>query len=205
MTRKLRVALVVQRYGEEVNGGSETLARRIAELVARRRRRHRPDHLRARLPHLGKRVSGGGDRSERRPRHPLPGSRAAGRRDVRAGVHRRLREPRGRTSRAGVAPRAGAGCSWARRAPGQRRVGLRRRRLRDVPLRHDGGRAAARLRSRAARSDRARRAAAAPSDLRSRLRPSAALALQHAGGTRPRGRTIRRRREPRATRGRRRR
>jgi glycosyltransferase involved in cell wall biosynthesis len=34
MTDKLRVALVVQRYGEEVNGGSETLARRIAELIA---------------------------------------------------------------------------------------------------------------------------------------------------------------------------
>jgi glycosyltransferase involved in cell wall biosynthesis len=34
MTGKLRVALVVQRYGEEVNGGSETLARRIAELIA---------------------------------------------------------------------------------------------------------------------------------------------------------------------------
>jgi glycosyltransferase involved in cell wall biosynthesis len=34
MTSKLSVALVVQRYGEEVNGGSETLARRIAELIA---------------------------------------------------------------------------------------------------------------------------------------------------------------------------
>jgi glycosyltransferase involved in cell wall biosynthesis len=33
MTGNLRVALVVQRYGEEVNGGSETLARRIAELI----------------------------------------------------------------------------------------------------------------------------------------------------------------------------
>jgi glycosyltransferase involved in cell wall biosynthesis len=34
VTRKLRVAIVVQRYGEDVNGGSETLARRIAELLA---------------------------------------------------------------------------------------------------------------------------------------------------------------------------
>jgi glycosyltransferase involved in cell wall biosynthesis len=34
MISKLRVALVVQRYGEDVNGGSETLARRIAELIA---------------------------------------------------------------------------------------------------------------------------------------------------------------------------
>jgi glycosyltransferase involved in cell wall biosynthesis len=33
MSRKLRVAIVVQRYGEDVNGGSETLARRIAELL----------------------------------------------------------------------------------------------------------------------------------------------------------------------------
>jgi glycosyltransferase involved in cell wall biosynthesis len=33
MTGKLRVAIVVQRYGEDVNGGSETLARRIAELL----------------------------------------------------------------------------------------------------------------------------------------------------------------------------
>lgn len=33
MKDKMRVALVVQRYGEEVNGGSETLARRIAELI----------------------------------------------------------------------------------------------------------------------------------------------------------------------------
>lgn len=33
MTRHLRVAIVVQRYGEDVNGGSETLARRIAELL----------------------------------------------------------------------------------------------------------------------------------------------------------------------------
>jgi glycosyltransferase involved in cell wall biosynthesis len=33
MTRKLRAAIVVQRYGEDVNGGSETLARKIAELL----------------------------------------------------------------------------------------------------------------------------------------------------------------------------
>jgi glycosyltransferase involved in cell wall biosynthesis len=33
MKDRMRVALVVQRYGEEVNGGSETLARRIAELI----------------------------------------------------------------------------------------------------------------------------------------------------------------------------
>jgi glycosyltransferase involved in cell wall biosynthesis len=33
MTGELRVAIVVQRYGEDVNGGSETLARRIAELL----------------------------------------------------------------------------------------------------------------------------------------------------------------------------
>ena len=33
MTGRLRVAMVVQRYGEDVNGGSETLARRIAELL----------------------------------------------------------------------------------------------------------------------------------------------------------------------------
>jgi glycosyltransferase involved in cell wall biosynthesis len=33
MTDKLTVAIVVQRYGEDVNGGSETLARRIAELL----------------------------------------------------------------------------------------------------------------------------------------------------------------------------
>jgi glycosyltransferase involved in cell wall biosynthesis len=33
MSRKLSVAIVVQRYGENVNGGSETLARRIAELL----------------------------------------------------------------------------------------------------------------------------------------------------------------------------
>jgi glycosyltransferase involved in cell wall biosynthesis len=33
MTGKLRAAIVVQRYGEDVNGGSETLARRIAELL----------------------------------------------------------------------------------------------------------------------------------------------------------------------------
>jgi glycosyltransferase involved in cell wall biosynthesis len=33
MNHRMRVALVVQRYGEEVNGGSETLARKIAELI----------------------------------------------------------------------------------------------------------------------------------------------------------------------------
>jgi glycosyltransferase involved in cell wall biosynthesis len=33
MTRRLRAAIVVQRYGEDVNGGSETLARKIAELL----------------------------------------------------------------------------------------------------------------------------------------------------------------------------
>jgi glycosyltransferase involved in cell wall biosynthesis len=34
MTGKLRVAIVVQRYGEDVNGGSETLARKVSELLA---------------------------------------------------------------------------------------------------------------------------------------------------------------------------
>jgi glycosyltransferase involved in cell wall biosynthesis len=34
MASRLRVGIVVQRYGEDVNGGSETLARRIAELLA---------------------------------------------------------------------------------------------------------------------------------------------------------------------------
>ena len=33
MSAPLRVALVVQRYGEEVNGGAEQLARRIARLL----------------------------------------------------------------------------------------------------------------------------------------------------------------------------
>jgi glycosyltransferase involved in cell wall biosynthesis len=35
VTRKLRAAIVVQRYGEDVNGGSETLARKIAELLVK--------------------------------------------------------------------------------------------------------------------------------------------------------------------------
>lgn len=34
MSARLRVALVVQRYGEEVNGGAEALARRVAALIA---------------------------------------------------------------------------------------------------------------------------------------------------------------------------
>ena len=48
----MKLAIVVQRYGADINGGAELHARYIAERLARSRRRSRAHDLRARLRHL---------------------------------------------------------------------------------------------------------------------------------------------------------
>ena len=50
---RMKLAVVVQRYGADINGGAELHARYIAERLSRARRRARADDLCARLRHAG--------------------------------------------------------------------------------------------------------------------------------------------------------
>ncbi len=144
MGRPSRVALVVQRYGPEVNGGAEQLARRVARLLAgeldltvlttcaldyRTWANHYP---------AGRAGRGG------RARAALPGGARARRRGLRRPLRARLRRARRRRARRGAGWTAqGPDAPGADRAPARRGRRLRRGRLRHLPLPHDGRRASA--------------------------------------------------------------
>ena len=84
--RVVKLAVVVQRYGADINGGAELHARYIAErLVAPRRRRSRDD-LRARLRHLEERAARRRRARQRRPGPPLSGQRTNAGRSSSAGA-----------------------------------------------------------------------------------------------------------------------
>ena len=139
-----RVALVVQRYGPEVNGGAEQLARRVARLLAgdldltvlttcaldyRTWANHYPageqdvEGVRVRA------LPGGARARRRRLRRPLaPGP---------------TRRPHDAALGAALDGRPGPGRARPGRAPARRGRRLRRGGLRHLPLPHDGGRASA--------------------------------------------------------------
>ena len=73
----MKLAIVVQRYGADINGGAELHARYIAERLCRARRGPRADDLRARLPHVAQRVSAGAEEVNGIPVERFPrGTRA---------------------------------------------------------------------------------------------------------------------------------
>ena len=138
-----RVALVVQRYGPEVNGGAEQLARRVARLLAgdldltvlttcALDYRTWADHYPAGEQDVeGVRV------------RPLPGGARARRRRLRRPLRARLRGARRRGARAALDGRPGARRARPGRAPARRGRPLRRGGLRHLPLPHDRRRASA--------------------------------------------------------------
>ena len=70
----VKLAVVVQRYGADINGGAELHARYIAERLARHARGRGRDHLRARLRHLEERAAG--RRRDRSTASPCAGFRS---------------------------------------------------------------------------------------------------------------------------------
>ena len=69
----MKLAVVVQRYGADINGGAEQHARYVAERLARHHEVEVLTTLRTRLRHVGERVARGRRRRPRRARAAVPG------------------------------------------------------------------------------------------------------------------------------------
>ena len=70
--RIVKLAVVVQRYGADINGGAELHARYIAERLARHADGRGRHHLRARLRDVEERAAGRRRAGQRRPGAPVP-------------------------------------------------------------------------------------------------------------------------------------
>ena len=95
----------------EITGGSESLARAVAERLAAVVRDHRLHDLRARLRDLAQRAAGGGVGAGRRARPPLPGRGGARPRRLQPLLGRAVPARRGRTRR------RSSGCAGRARSP----------------------------------------------------------------------------------------
>ena len=73
----MKLAFVIQRYGRDIVGGSETLARQIAERLSRRHEITGIDDDGTGPSHLEERVSGRGFEAPRRHRSTFSGDRRA--------------------------------------------------------------------------------------------------------------------------------
>ena len=83
--RAVKLAIVVQRYGADINGGAELHARYVAEHLARHAQVDGAHDLRARLRHLARRISCRRRAHQRRAGASLPCGPRARRQDVSRG------------------------------------------------------------------------------------------------------------------------
>ena len=104
-TRAVKLAIVVQRYGQAINGGAELHARYIAEHLARHARGGGADHLRLRLRDVAERAAGRRGARQQRPRPALPGEARARSAHVRTAVRARVQRAALDSRRARVARR----------------------------------------------------------------------------------------------------
>ena len=118
----MKLAIVVQRYGADINGGAEQHARYIAERLARHATGRGPHHLRARLRHLEERAAGRRRADQRRHRSPIPCLARTAPARVRPAIGRSLRPRALARRRAALARQRGAG------QPGAREIRRGRRR-----------------------------------------------------------------------------
>ena len=73
----MKLAVAVQRYGADINGGAELHARYVAEQLARHARGRGRDDVRERLRHVAERAPRRRRDRQRRPRAALPGGRTS--------------------------------------------------------------------------------------------------------------------------------
>ena len=121
-SRIVKLAVVVQRYGADINGGAELHARYIAERLSRHADGRSRDDLRARLRDVEERAAAGRRAGQRRHRAPLPGRARArsrddfGRRSVAVFEHDALARRRARAGSRAKGRRARRWCDYVEQA-----------------------------------------------------------------------------------------